>query len=167
MEVIEKDKTIFIHGGKPFPIRKILIDGCGVLVLVWGVFAFLVFFSGRSGRDIFPYFVAISLLLLVPMLLGILIRQSRYHRRILFDGEKEILFLRGLWRVWQVPFDQVREFQIDKYRLKRDIFLYRLNVVLHSGKTLRLVHDVPDRDVLGSLGNKVGELVRKPLKKGP
>ncbi len=163
MEVVETGKTISIHGGEKVPVRRILSDAGIVLVVVWGVFAFLVLFFGRPSRGLLPYFVAISFLLVVPLVSGILIRQSRYHRNILFDGEEKVLTLKGIWRVWQISFDEIREFQVKKNRLKRDVFLYRLDAVLSSGKVFHLVQDVPDREVLSSLGGQVGRLVGRPL----
>ncbi len=163
MEVIEKGKTISVHGTEKVPVKKIVVDAAIVLIVIWGVFAFLVLYFRQPSRGLLPYFIAITFLLFVPLVSGLLIRQSRYHRDIVFDGEKKVLSLKGIWRVWQISFDEIREFQVKKYRLKRDIFLYRLDVRLASGKIRRLIHDVPDKEVLSSLGEKVGRLVGKAL----
>lgn len=163
MEVLEKGKSISIHAGEKFPIKRIIVDAGVILILIWGVFAILVYFFSRAGGEMFPYFIAISLLLVVPLVSGILIRQSRRYREILFDGERKVLSLRGVWRSWQVSFEEIRGFQVNKYRFKKDLFLYRFEVLLSSGKILRLIQDVPDKDPLCSLGEKVGELVKRPL----
>ena len=164
MEVLEKGKSISIHTGEKSPIKMIIVDAGIILILIWGVFAVLVYFFSQAGGKMLPYFIAISLLLAVPLVSGILIRQSRRYREILFDGERKELSLRGVWRSWQVPFEEIRGFQVNTYRFKRDIFLYRFDVVLSSGKILRLVQDVPDSEPLCSLGERVGELVKRPLK---
>ncbi len=163
MEVVEKGKTISVHGAEKVPVKKILLDAVILLILIWGVFAALLLFSSQPGWGLLPYFIAITLLLTVPLVSGVLIRQSRYHRNIFFDGEEKVLTLRGIWRAWQISFDEIREFQVKKYRLKRDVFLYRLDVRLASGKIRRLIQDVPDKGVLSSLGEKIGRLVGKPL----
>jgi len=164
MEVLEKGKTISIHAGRKFPIRKMIADGGTVVVVIWGIFAVLTLFFSHPWREMLPYFVGITLLLVVPLVYSVLIRQSRHYREILFDGERRVLSLRALWRWQKVSFDDIRGFQVNTYRFKRDVFLYRLDAVLASGKMLRLVLDVPDRDVLCSLARKVGDLVKKPLK---
>jgi len=163
MEVLEKGKTISIHPGQKLPISRMLVDAGGVLALIWGVFAVLVLFFSQAGREILPYFIAITLLLLGPFVGGILIRQSRQYSTILFDGESGMLSVKGFWGSWRVPFDEIREFQVNKYRFKRNILLYRLEVLLSSGKILRLVQDVPDKGSLRSLAEKLADLVKKPL----
>ncbi|UCD70911.1 MAG: hypothetical protein JSW70_07880 [Syntrophobacterales bacterium] len=163
MEVLEKGKSISIHAGGKFPIKNILVDAGIVIILIWGVFAILVYFFSQPGGEILPYFIAITLLLVAPLVFYILIRQSRHYRNILFNGERKVLFLRGIWRSWQVPFEEIRGFQVNKYRFKGDLFLYRFDAVLSSGTTLRLIQDVPDKAALCSLGEKVGDLVKKPL----
>lgn len=163
MEVLEKGKSISIHTGGRSPIKNILVDAGIVIILIWGVFTVLVYFFSRSGREMLPYFIAISLLLVVPLVSGILVRQSRRYREIIFDGERKVLSLRGIWRSWQVPFEEIRGFQVNKYPFKRDLFLYRFEAILSSGKILRLIQDVPDSEPLHSLGEKVRELVKRPL----
>lgn len=163
MEVLEKGKSISIDAGKKFPIKDMLGEAGIVLILIWGVFAVLVRFFSHAGGQILPYFIAIALLLVVPLVSVILIRQSRHYGRILFDGERRVLSFRGLWRRQQVSFDEIRGFQVNKYRFKRDLFLYRFDLVLSSGKTLRLIQDVADKGSLYSLGEKVGDLVKRPL----
>jgi hypothetical protein len=163
MEVLEKGKSISIHTGEKSPMKNILVDAGIVIILIWGVFIVLVYFFSKAGREMFPYFIAITLLLVVPLVSGILIRQSRRYREILFDGERKVLSLRGVWRSWQVPFEEIRGFQVNKYLFKRDLFLYRFEVLLSSGKILRLVQDVPDSEPLRSLGEKVRELAKRPL----
>jgi len=163
MEVQEKGKTISIHPGHKMPFARLILNVIGVLALIWGLFAILVLFFARSGHGMFPYFVAISLLLVVPFAAGILIRQSRYHRAVFFDGDKGTLFFRGIWRSWHVPFEQIREFQVHGYRVRSSVLLYRFQVALFSGKTLPLVIDVPDREGLRALGERVSTLVKRPL----
>ncbi len=162
MEVLQKGKAISINAGQKFPIKEMLGDAGIVLILIWGIFAVLVLFFSQAGGEMFPYFIAITLLLIVPLVSGILIRQSRHHREILFDGEGGVLSIRGIWRWRHVSFAEIREFQVNKY-FKRDLFLYRLDVVLSSGKILQLIQDVPDKRALCSLGEKVRDLVNKPL----
>jgi hypothetical protein len=163
MEVLEKENAISIRTGKNWPIPKTLAEAGGVLSLIWGMFAVLVLFYSQASREILPYFIAVTLLLLVPLISAIVVSQSRHYRTILFDGEKGVLSLSGVWRSRQVPFDTIREFQVNRCRSKRGLFLYRLDVVLASGKVFRLIQDVPDRGVLRSLGEKVGNLVKKPV----
>lgn len=163
MEVVERNKAISIHTGQKFQIKKIFVDAGIVIILIWGVFAVLVFFFSQAGREILPYFIAFTSLLVIPLVSGILIRQSRQYRTVVFDGERGVLSLRGVWRSGQVYFDEIRGFRINRYRFKRELFLYRLEVVLSSGKIIRLIQDVPDKGVLCSLGEKVGNLVKKPF----
>ena len=167
MEVHEKGKNISIHPGHKMPFARLIMSVTGVLALIWGIFVILVLYFARSGHDMLPYFVAITLLLVIPFSAGILIRQTRYHRAIFFDAEKETLFFKGLWRSWQVPFEQIREFQVHEYRLRRSVTLCRFEVALSSGKTLPLIIDVPDREELRTLGERVSALVKRPLKVSP
>jgi hypothetical protein len=163
MEIIEKGKTISINAGHKFPFKKILVDAGIVSVLVWGVFGILVIYLSYPVRVILPYFIAITLLLIIPLLSGVLIRHSRHYGKVLIDGEKRLLALKGLWNKQQISFDDVREFQINKYRIKTGLFLYRLEAALFSGKSLRLIQDVPDKQSLRSFGRKIERLVNKPL----
>ena len=167
MEVHEKGKTISIAPGQKMPFARLIMNVIGVLALIWGLFAILVLYFARSGHGMLPYFVAISLLLVVPFVAGILIHQSRHHRAVFFDGEKGTLFFRGIWRSWQVPFEQIREFQVHGYRMRKNVLLYRFQVALFSGKTLPLVIDVPDREGLRALGERVSALVKRPLTFSP
>ena len=121
MEVLEKGKILSIFAGKEFSIRSMCVDA-----------------------GIVPYFISITLLLLVPFGFGILLRQSRQFMEVLFDGERQMLLLRRLWRRQQVSFDQINGLQISKYRFKKSLFLYRFEVVLTTGETLRLIQGVPD-----------------------
>ena len=163
MEIIEKGKTISIIAGQQFPFKKILVDAGIVIVFVWGVFCILVIFLSHDVGEILPYFIAITLLLLIPLVAGILIRQFRHYDEILINGEKRFIFAKGLWRKQQTSFDDIKEFQVNKYRFRKGQFLYRLEAVLASGKPLRLIRDVPDKVALCSLGNKAGDLANKPL----
>jgi len=163
MEVIEKGKILAIRPGKKFPIKEMIIDAGIVLLLVWVVFAVLVLYFSKRGEEILPYFIGITLLLLVPLVSGILARQSRHYREALFDGNKELLSLKGLWRWRQLSFNEIGGLQISKYRYKKRVFLYRFEVVLTSGKTLRLIQDVPHKEALCKLGEKARDLVNKPL----
>jgi hypothetical protein len=163
MEIIEKGHTISIHAGKRFPFKKILVDAAIFLILVWGVFSIFVIYLSYPTRVILPYFIAITLLLLIPFVSGVLIRQYRHYGEILIDGERRCLFLKSLWRKQQVSFDDIKEFQVDKYRIKTGLFLYRLEAVPLSGKPLRLIQDVPDKQSLQSFGRKIEKLVNKPL----
>ena len=163
MEIIEKEKTISIIAGQQSPFKKILVDAGIVVVFVWGVFCILVIFLSHDVGEIFPYFIAITLLLLIPLVAGILIRQSRHYGEILINGEKRFIFARGLWREQQTSFDDIKEFQVNKYRFRKGQFLYRLDVVLASGKPLRLIRDVPDKQSLHSFGRKMEKFVNKPL----
>lgn len=167
MEVLEKGKTLAIKAGQRFPIKKILVDAGIVLILIWGIFTYLVFFLSQQGREILPYFIAITLLLVVPLVSGILIRQSRHYREILFDGERDLLSVRGVWRRRQFSFDEINELQVNKYRFKKKLFLYRFDVALSSGKMLRLIQDIQDKEALCLLGQKVKRLARKPLNVNP
>ena len=167
MEVQEKGKIISIHPGHKMPFARLIMSVIGVLTLIWGIFTILVLYFARSGHGMLPYFVAISLLLVVPFAAGILIHQSRYHRAIFFDGEKETLFFKGIWRSWQVPFGQIRGLQVHGYRLRKSVLLYRFQVALSSGKTVPLIIDVPDREGLQALGERVSALVKRPLKLSP
>ena len=167
MEVLEKGKTLSIKAGQRFPIKKTLVDAGIVLILIWGIFTYLVLFLSQQGREILPYFIAITLLLVVPLVSGILIRQSRHYREILFDGERDLLSVRGVWRRRQFSFDEINELQVNKYRFKKKLFLYRFDVALSSGKTLRLIQDIQDKEGLCLLGQKVKRLARKPLNVNP
>jgi hypothetical protein len=164
MEIHERGDTLSIQPGQKIQLGGTLWPAAGILILIWAVFGVLVSFYSRRTGEILPYFVAVSLLLMVPLVLGLLIRQSRYHKMIRFDGSKGLLCLDGMWGSRRVPFDMIERFEMEQYRLKRDILLYRLIVRLVSGKTLRLVQDVPDRESLCILGERVGRLARKPLK---
>ncbi len=163
MEVLEKGKRISIRPGQKIPVAKMALSAGGVLLLIWGVYAVFDLFFSQAGREILSYFIAITLLLLGPFVGGILIRQSRQYRTILFDGESGMLSVKGVWGSWRVPFDAIMEFYVNKYRFKRNVFLYRLEVVLSSGKVLRLIRDVPDKGSLRSLGEKLADLFKKPL----
>lgn len=167
MEVLEKGKTLSIKAGQRFPIKKTLVDAGIVLILIWGIFTYLVLFLSQQGRELFPYFIAITLLLVVPLVSGILIRQSRHYREIIFNGERGVLSLKGVWGRRHVSFHEIKGLQVNKYRFKRYVFLYRLDVVLSSGKTLRLIQEVPDKEALYSLGKKAGDLIKKPFKVKP
>ena len=163
MEIIEKGKSISIHAVQQFPFKKILVDAGIVVVFVWGVFFILVIFLSHDVGEILPYFIAITLLLLIPLVAGILIRQSRHYDEILINGERRFIFAKGLWRKQQTSFDDIKEFQVNKYRVRTGRFLYRLEAVLVSGKPLRLIQDVPDKQSLRSFGRKIEKLVDKPL----
>ncbi|CAB1063721.1 hypothetical protein D1BOALGB6SA_8505 [Olavius sp. associated proteobacterium Delta 1] len=163
MEIIEKGHTISINAGKRFPFKKILADAGIAVVFIWGVFYVLVIFLSNDAGELLPYFIAISLFLIIPLAAGVLIRQSLHYGEILFDGEKRHLSLKSLWRKQQVSFDDIKEFQVDKYRIKTGLFLYRLEAVPFSGKPLRLIQDVPDKQSLRSFGRKIEKLVNKPL----
>ncbi len=167
MEVLEKGKTLSIKAVQRFPIKKVLVDAGIVLILIWGIFAYLVLFLSQKGAEILPYFIAIALLLIVPLVAGILIRQSRQYSEIVFDGESGVLSLKGVWSRRHVSFGEIKGLQVNKYRFKRYVFLYRLDVVLSSGKTLRLIQEVPDKEALYSLGKKAGDLIKKPFKVKP
>jgi hypothetical protein len=163
MEVVERGKIIAIHADQRLPIGKMLVDLGIVVILIWVVFVVLILFFSRTSGEILPYFIAITLLLLLPFVGGILIRKSRQFSTVLFDGDQRVLSVRGIWRSHLIPFDQIQVFQINGYRFRRSEFLYRLEVVLSTGKVLRLIQDVPDQEVLSSLGEKVGRLVQKPF----
>jgi hypothetical protein len=163
MEVVEKGKTISIKSNRKLPIRNLAVDTGFVLILVWGVFTVLVVFFSQAPKEIVLYFTAISLLLVIPLVTGILIRQSRQYQEIFFDGENSILSLKGMWRQRQIPFKDMKAFQINTSHTKRGIILYRFEVALLSGRILRLIQDVPDKEALGPLGKKVGDLAKKPL----
>lgn len=167
MEVLEKGKTLSIKAGQRFPIKKMLMDAGIVLILIWGIFTYLVLFLSQQGRELFPYFIAITLLLVVPLVSGILIRQSRHYREIIFNGERGVLSLKGVWSWRQVSFHEIKALQVEKYRFKRNILLYRLDLVLSSGKTIRLIQDVPEKEALNSLCKKAGALLKKPFKVDP
>lgn len=163
MEVLEKEKVISVNAGRGLPIREIIEDAGIVLILIWGIFIVLVFFFSLSGREVLPYFIGITLLLVIPLVLSILIRQSRHYAKILFDGERGVVMIKGVWRWRQVSFNDIKGFQVNRYRFQRDLFLHRLDLILSSGKTLRLIQDVPDEGALFLLGKKVRDLVKKPL----
>lgn len=163
MEIIEKGQTILIKAGQRFPFKKILVDAGIVVVFVWGVFGVLVIFLSHDAGGIFPYFIAITLLLLIPLVAGILIRQSRHYVEILIDVGEKLIFARGLWCKQQTSFNAIKAFQVNKYRYRKGLFLYRLEVVLASGKLLPLIQDVPDKQSLSSFGRKLEKLVDKPL----
>jgi len=163
MEIIEKGPIISINAGKRFPFKKLLVDAGIAIFFVWGVFYVLVIFLSHDAGGLLPYFIAITLLLIIPLAAGVLIRQSRHFGEILIDGEKRHLSLKSLWRKQQVSFDDIKEFQVDKYRIKTGLFLYRLEAVPFSGKPLRLIQDVPDKQSLRSFGKKIEKLVDKPL----
>ena len=163
MEVVEKGKTILLKSNRKFPTKDLLVDAGFVLILVWGVFTVLVVFFSQAAKEIVLYFMAISLLLVIPLVTGILIRQSRQFQEILFDGENGILSFKGMWRQRQVTFNNITAFQINPYRTKRGTTLYRFEVALSSDRTLRLIQDVPDKEALSPLGKKVRDLTKKPL----
>ena len=163
MEIIEKGPRISINAGKRFPFKKLLTDAGIAIFFVWSVFYVLVIFLSHDAEALLPYFIAITLLLIIPLAAGVLIRQSRHYHEILIDGEKRHLSLKSLWRKQQVSFDAIKEFQVDKYRIKTGFFLYRLEAVLFSGKPLRLIQDVPDKQSLRSFGKKIEKLVDKPM----
>ena len=163
MEIIEQGHTISIDAGKRFPFKKILVDAGIAVAFVWGVFCVLVIFLSHDAGELLLYFIAITLLLITPLAAGVLIRHSRHYGEIQIDGEKRHLSLKSLWRRQQVSFDDIKEFQVDKYRTKPGLFLYRLEAVPFSGKPLRLIQDVPDKQSLRSFGRKIEKLVNKPL----
>ena len=163
MEIIEKELTISIHAGKRFPFKKLLTDAGIAIFVLWGVFYVLVIFLSHDAGELLSYFIAITLLLIIPLAVGVLIRHSRHYREILIDGKKRYLSLKNLWRKQQVSFDAIKEFHVDKYRIKTGLFLYQLEAVPFSGKPLRLIQDVPDKQSLQSLGRKIEKLVNKPL----
>lgn len=163
MEIIEKGQSISIIAGQKFPFKKIFVDAGIVLILVWGVFSILVVYLSHPVREILPYFFAITLLFFITLVAGILIRQSRHYDEILINGEKRFIFAKGLWREQQTSFDNIKEFQVNKNRFRKGQFLYRLEAVLASGKPIRLIQDVPDKQSLRSFGRKIEKLVNKPL----
>jgi len=163
MEIIEKGHTISINAGKRFPFKKILVDAGIAVILVWGVFSILVIYLSYPVRVILPYFIAITLLLLIPLVSGVLIQHYRHYGEIFINSENKLIVAKWLWRKQQISFDDIREFQIKKYRIKTGLFLYRLEAVLFSRKSLRLIQDVPDKQALRSFGRKIEKLVNKPL----
>jgi hypothetical protein len=164
MEIIEKGQTILIRAGKRFPIKKILVDAGIAVAFVWGVFYVLVSLLSYDAHELFPYFIALTLLLIIPLAFGVFIRHSRYFGEILIDAEKRLISLKSLWREQQVSFDDIKEFQVDIYRMKAALFLYRLVAVPFSGKPLRLIQDIPDKQSLRSFGRKIEKLVDKPVR---
>jgi len=164
MEVVEKGQSLSINAGQKFPFKKILIDAGIMVFLIWGVFCILVIFLSHEVEALLPYFIAISLLLIIPLVAGILFRQSRHYADILINCEKRQIFAKGLWRNQQTSFGAVREFQVNQYRYRKSLILYRLEAVLDSGKSLKLIRDVPDKQALRSLGRKIEKLVNKPLR---
>ena len=78
-----------------------------------------------------------------------------------------MLSLKGVWSWQQVSFHEIKALQVEKYRFKRNILLYRLDVVLSSGKTVRLIQDVPEKEALHSLAKKAGALLKKPFNPDP
>lgn len=163
MEIIEKGQTISIHAGKRFPFKKILVDAGIAIIFVWGVFCVLVIFFSHDASELLPYFIAITLLLIIPIVAGVLIRQSRHYGEILIDREKKHLSLKNIWRQQQVSLDDIKEFQVGKYRIRSGIFLYRLEAVPFSGKPFRLIQDVPDKQSLLSFGRRIEKLMDKPV----
>ena len=163
MEIFEKGESILIKAGQRFPFKKILIDAGIVVVFVWGVFCVLVIFLSHNAGEMLSYFIAITLLLLIPLAAGILIRQSRHYGEILINVEEKLIFAKGLWRKQQTSFDDIKEFQVNNYRYRKGLVLYRLEAVLASGKLLRMIQDVPDKQALRSFGRKIEKLVDKPL----
>jgi hypothetical protein len=163
MEIIEKGQILSIHASKRFPFKKILVDAGIAVISVWGVFCILVIFLSHDAAELLPYFIGITLLLTIPLVAGVLIRQSRHYGEILIDGEKKHLSLKNIWRKQQVSFDDIKEFQVDKYRIRSGLYLYRLEAALFSGKSLRLIQDVPDKQSLRSFGRKIEKIANKPL----
>jgi hypothetical protein len=163
VEIIEKGKTISINAGHKFPFKKILVDAGIAVILVWGIFSILVIYLSYPVRVILPYFIAITLLLLIPLVSGVLIRHSRHYGELLINGENKLIIAKWLWRKQQISFDDIREFQVKKYRYRKGLFLYRLEAVPFSGKPLRLIQDIPDKQSLRSFGIKIEKLVNKPL----
>jgi hypothetical protein len=163
MEIIEKGLTISIHAGRRFPLKKLLVDAGIAIFFVWGVYYVLVIFLSHNAAELLPYFIAITLLLIIPLAAGVLIRHSRHYHEIRIDGARRHLAFKSLWRKQQVSFDAIKEFQVDKYRIKAGLFLYRLEAVPFSGKPLRLIQDVPDKQSLRSFGKKIEKLVDKPV----
>ncbi len=164
MEVCESGKTITIKSSRKFPIKTLLLDATSVLFLVWGVFTVLVVFFSQTAGEILLYFVAITLLLIVPLVIGILLRQTRQYEEILFNGEIGILAIKGVWRRYRIPLNAIKELQIKKYRYKQGIYLYRLEAIRYAGKTLKLVRDVPEIESIKSLGKKLEDLIKRPLR---
>ena len=163
MEIIEKGHTISINAGKRFPFKKILVDAGIAAIFIWGVFYILVMFLSHDAGELLPYFIALTMLLTIPLAAGVLIIQSRHYSEILIDGEKRHLSLKSLWRKRQVSFDAIKEFQVHKYSSKTGIFLYRLEAVPFSGKPLRIIQDVPDKQSIRSFGARIEKLVKKPF----
>jgi hypothetical protein len=163
MEIIEKGHTISINAGKRFPFKKILVDAGIAVIFVWGVFCVLVIFLSHDAGELLPYFIAITLLLTIPLVAGVLIRQSRHYGGILIDGEKKHLSLKNFWHQQQISFDDIKELQVGKNRIRSGLFLYRLEAVPFSGKSLRLIQDVPDKQSLRSFGKRIEKLMDKPV----
>ena len=163
MEVLQKGKTISINPGHKFPAGKLLGEAAVILLFIWAIFTVLIVFFSRNVKGILPYFVAITLLLIIPLISGILVRFSRHYKIIIFDGEKNMLNVKGLWRWQKIAFNEVGRLKVNKYRIKKGLFLHRLDIVLVSGKNIQLIKDVPDKEALCSLGEKVGALANKPL----
>jgi hypothetical protein len=163
MEVISKGRTIRIQSGQGFPFKGLFLDAAVVLILVWGIFLSLVFFFSQPGGVIFPYFIGITLLLLIPLITGILIRHARHYRDVFFDDRKRMLSIKGLWRRHLVSYNDISCFKINTSRYKDGSRIYRLETVLSSGKTLQLIQDVPDKEAICDLGKKVGDLIKKPF----
>ena len=158
MEIIEKGDSIRIHAGVKCPFRKIIVDASLVVILVWGVFGVLVAYLSHPAGQILPYFLGITLLLLIPLVAGILMRYARHYDEILIDGAKGVINAEGFGRQRQVSFDEIKEFRVNQYRFRKDQTLFRLEAVIASGKPLRLLQDVPDDRSLSLLAKKLHTL---------
>lgn len=161
MEIIETDSSIVIRADQKFPFKSILIDAGIVLALVWGIFGVMIIYFAHPSGQILPYFLAITLLLLVPLVAGILFRYSRHYYEIFINGEKRAILVKGYWHKQQASFDDIKEFQVNKYRFRKDRFLYRLDVILTSGNPIRLIQDVPDERSLRSFGRRMQNLIKR------
>ena len=163
MEILEKEKILSIQPTKDFSAKKILAQAGIALLLIWGIFTLLITFFSQPSQGLLPYFIAISLLLVVPMVFGLLMSQYRRNRTAFIDGNSGLLTLKVLWRSDRIAFDEIKEFRIRKYRYKRGLSLYRLEAVILNSKPLILVRDIPNQDALRTLAKKIGQLADKPV----
>ena len=163
MEIIQDGKTILIQAPGKLPTKRILGEAGVVLSLIWGLFAVGFLFFSPKSRGLFPYFVTITLFLIIPLIFGLVLRKARHFSEVLFDANENMLTTKGILRRQEIPFESITEFNIKRCRYRSGSFLFQLNAVLISGKSLPLIRDVPDPRSLHPLGKKLGRLTQKPF----
>ena len=163
MQISQKGNIIHIQPTAKLPLWRIGRDVGLLLCLIWGLFAFFTLFQSQPAAGLAPYFIALTLFILISLFVGLFLRHTRHYQHILFDAHQRILSARGMGRQRTIPFDDIEALHLHKYHYKRGHFLFRLEAVLGVKKTFAIIRDVPQPEPLHELGKKMGKMSRIPF----